>query len=251
VGANLREHWLAFTQFRLRDWRDSQNREFAGFPLARQVVNYLLFRRGPLSIGGYDVVAFVRTRPGLDRPDAQLMYAPYSLDMDVKDGAAAGMESEPGMQFFGYPMRGTSQGTVQIGSADPRNPPQISPNYLATEYDRLTTVSTVRYIRGFMQQAPLEPFVVGELPPTSLAQSDDEILDMVKAYGSAGLHAVGTCRMGSDPLAVLDERLRVRGVAGLRVADCSIFPEQLSGNTNAPVMAAAWRASELLLEDHI
>jgi choline dehydrogenase-like flavoprotein len=93
--------------------------------------------------------------------------------------------------------------------------------------------------------------VVGELPPTSLAQSDDEILDMVKAYGSAGLHAVGTCRMGSDPLAVLDERLRVRGVAGLRVVDCSIFPEQLSGNTNAPVMAAAWRASELLLEDHI
>jgi choline dehydrogenase len=251
VGANLREHWLAFTQFRLRDWRDSQNREFAGFPLVRQVVNYLMFRRGPLSIGGYDVVAFVRTQPGLDRPDAQLMYAPYSLDMDVKDGAAAGMESEPGMQFFGYPMRGTSQGTVQIGSADPRDPPQISPNYLATEYDRLTTVSTVRYIRGFMQQAPLEPFVVGELPPTSLAQSDDEILDMVKAYGSAGLHAVGTCRMGSDPLAVLDERLRVRGVAGLRVVDCSIFPEQLSGNTNAPVMAAAWRASELLLEEPV
>jgi choline dehydrogenase-like flavoprotein len=250
VGANLREHWLAFTQFRLRDWQDSQNREFAGFPLARQVVNYLLFRRGPLSIGGYDVVAFVRTRPGLDRPDAQLMYAPYSLDMDAKEGAAAGMESEPGMQFFGYPMRGTSQGTVLIGSAAPRDPPQISPNYLATEYDRLTTVSTVRYIRSFMQQAPLEPFVVGELPPTSLAQSDDEILDMVKAYGSAGLHAVGTCRMGSDPLAVLDERLRVHGVAGLRVVDCSIFPEQLSGNTNAPVMAAAWRASELLLEDH-
>jgi choline dehydrogenase-like flavoprotein len=109
----------------------------------------------------------------------------------------------------------------------------------------------VRYIRSYMQQAPLEPFVVGELAPTAPAQSDDEILDMVKAYGSAGLHAVGTCRMGSDPLAVLDERVRVRGVAGLRVVDCSIFPEQLSGNTNAPVMAAAWRAAELLLEDHI
>jgi choline dehydrogenase-like flavoprotein len=250
VGANLREHWLAFTQFRLRDWQDSQNRQFAGFRLALQTLNYLLFRRGPLSLGGYDVVAFVRTQPGLDRPDAQLMYAPYSLNMDLKDGAAAQMEGEPGMQFFGYPMRGTSEGAILIRSADPRDQPQIAPNYLATEYDRLTTVSTVRYIRNFMQQEPLKPFVAGELPPTSLAQSDDEILDMVKAYGSAGLHAVGTCKMGMDPMAVLDERLRVRGVAGLRVVDCSIFPEQLSGNTNAPVMAAAWRASELLLEDH-
>lgn len=250
VGANLREHWLAFTQFRLRDWQDSQNRQFAGLRLATQAINYLLFRRGPLSLGGYDVVAFVRTRPGLDQPDAQLMYAPYSLNMDVKDGAAAQMEGAPGMQFFGYPMRGTSQGTVLIRSADPRDPPQIAPNYLASEYDRTTSVATVRYIRNFMQQEPLAPFVSGELAPTSLAQSDDEIVDMVKTYGSAGLHAVGTCRMGPDPTAVLDERLRVRGVAGLRVVDCSIFPAQLSGNTNAPVMAAAWRASELLLEDH-
>jgi choline dehydrogenase len=250
VGANLREHWLAFTQFRLRDWRDSQNRHFAGLRLAGQMARYLLFRRGLLSIGGYDVVAFVRTRPGLDRPDAQLMFAPYSLDMDAKDGAAAKMEGEPGMQFFGYPMRGTSQGSILIRSAAVRDPPQISPNYLSSDYDRLTTVSTVRYIRRFMQQAPLQKFVAGELPPTSPAQGDDEILDMVKAYGSAGLHAVGTCRMGSDSAAVLDERLRVRGVAGLRVVDCSIFPEQLSGNTNAPVMAAAWRASELLRDDH-
>jgi choline dehydrogenase len=250
VGANLREHWLAFTQFRLRDWQDSQNRQFAGLRLATQTIRYLLFRRGPLSLGGYDVVAFVRTRPVLDRPDAQLMYAPYSLNMDVKDGAAAQMEGMPGMQFFGYPMRGTSQGTVLIRSADPRDPPQIAPNYLASEYDRMTSVATVRYIRNFMQQQPLAPFVAGELPPTCLAQSDDEIVDMVKTYGSAGLHAVGTCRMGPDATAVLDERLRVRGVAGLRVVDCSIFPAQLSGNTNAPVMAAAWRASELLLEDH-
>jgi choline dehydrogenase-like flavoprotein len=250
VGANLREHWLAFTQFRLRHWRDSQNRQFAGFNLYRQLVNYLLFGRGPLSVAGYDVVAFVRTRPGLDRPDAQLMFAPYSLDMDAKDGAAASMEREPGMQFFGYPMRGTSQGSVLIRSASPGDPPQISPNYLATDYDRQTTISTVRYLRRFMQQESLKPYVAGELPPTSLAQSDAEIIDMVKAYGSAGLHAVGTCRMGADEAAVLDERLRVRGVTGLRVVDCSIFPEQLSGNTNAPVMAAAWRAAQLILEDY-
>jgi choline dehydrogenase-like flavoprotein len=101
-----------------------------------------------------------------------------------------------------------------------------------------------------MRQAPLKPFVADELPSTGRAQSDDEILDMVKRYGQSGLHAVGTCKMGTDPMAVLDERLRVRGIASLRVVDGSIFPAQLSGNTNGPIMAAAWRASELLLEDH-
>ena len=248
VGSNLREHWLAFMQFRLRHAKDSQNREFTGLNLLKQVANYLLFRRGLMAQGGYDVVAFVRTRPELARPDAQLMYAPYSLNRE--DTVGAPMETEPGMQFFGYPMRGTSQGTCLIRSASADQPPDITPHYLGTEYDRQTTLATVHYIRAFMKQPALSAFVAGELPLTEGAQSADEILDMVKSYGQAGLHAVGTCKMGNDAMAVLDARLRVRGVDALRVADCSIFPEQLSGNTNGPVMAAAWRASEMLLEDH-
>jgi choline dehydrogenase-like flavoprotein len=154
------------------------------------------------------------------------------------------------MQFFGYPMRGTSHGSCLIRSGVAQQPPEIMPHYLDTEFDRQTTLATVRYIRAFMSQPTLAPFVAGELPLTVQAQSANEILDMVKSYGQAGLHAVGTCKMGNDGMAVLDGRLRVRGVDALRVADCSIFPEQLSGNTNAPVMAAAWRASEMLLEDH-
>jgi len=248
VGSNLREHWLAFMQFRLRHAKDSQNHEYAGLNLLKQTANYLLFRRGLMAQGGYDVVAFVRSRPGLERPDAQLMYAPYSLNRE--DPVGAPMETQPGMQFFGYPMRGTSQGTCLIRGAGAQQPPDITPRYLGTEYDRQTTLATVRYIRAFMKQPVLAPFVAGELPLTGRAQSTDEILDMVRSYGQAGLHAVGTCKMGNDAMAVLDARLRVRGVDALRVADCSIFPEQLSGNTNGPVMAAAWRASEMLLEDH-
>jgi choline dehydrogenase len=248
VGSNLREHWLAFMQFRLRHRKDSQNREFTGLNLVKQMANYMLFRRGLMAQGGYDVVAFVRTRPDLDRPDAQLMYAPYSLNREVAEGAS--METDPGMQFFGYPMRGTSHGSCLIRSAVAQQPPEIMPRYLGTEYDRQTTLATVHYIRAFMKQPVLAPFVAGELPLTVQAQSADEILDMVKSYGQAGLHAVGTCKMGNDGMAVLDGRLRVRGVDAVRVADCSIFPEQLSGNTNAPVMAAAWRAAQLILEDH-
>lgn len=248
VGGNLREHWLAFMQFRLRRWADSQNRQFSGINLAKHVASYLLLRRGLMAMGGYDVVAFVRTRPDLRRPDAQLMYAPYSLNREAPEGAP--LETEPGMQFFGYPLRGTSQGSCLVRSPSPLAPPAIVPRYLDTEYDRQTTLATVRYIRSFMRGASLERFVAAELPSTLAAQSDDEILDMVRLYGQAGLHAVGTCRMGTDDRAVLDGRLRVRGVQALRVIDCSIFPQQLSGNTNGPVMAAAWRASELILEDH-
>jgi len=213
------------------------------------MLKYMLFRKGVMSWCAYEVVAFVRSRQGLARPDAQIMFAPFSLNFDAKKGAAAAMEQEPGMQLFGYPLRGTSEGSILIGSADPRQAPEISPNYLNTDYDKEVTIATVRYMRELMKQAPLAAFGVKELPATASAQSDDEILDMARKGGQAGYHASGTCKMGVDALAVLDERLRVRGVDGLRVMDNSIFPEQVSANTNGPIMACAWRAADLILED--
>jgi choline dehydrogenase-like flavoprotein len=247
VGRNMHEHWCVFMQYRLARHADSQNNQYRGFNLLKNALNYLLFRKGVMGWCSFEVVAFVRSRPGLDRPDAQIMFAPYSMDLNA--GSMAEMEKEPGMQIFGYPLRCSSEGTILIGSADPRQAPTISPNYLSADNDKEVIIATVRFMREMMKQAPLASFGLNELPPTAEAHSDDEILELARKYGQIGYHASGTCKMGVDAMAVLDERLRVRGVQGLRVMDNSIFPEMISANTNGPIMAAAWRAADLILED--
>ncbi|MDB5985140.1 MAG: hypothetical protein JWR16_193 [Nevskia sp.] len=251
VGRNMREHWHFWFQFRLRHAQDSENREYSGARLLKHVLNYLLFRRGLMSWGSTQMVAFVRTRPELDRPDAQLMFAPYSLDFEAMAKGGAAMEKQPGMHFFGYPLRGTSQGSIRIESTDIARLPQISPNYLSTEYDQQVTIGLVRAIRRLMSQSSLKPYVEGEIGATLGVQTDHEIIDYARRFGSTSYHACGTCKMGADgdPMAVLDARLHVRGVEGLRVMDVSILPEQLSANPNGPVMALAWRAADLILQD--
>lgn len=249
VGRNMREHWCIFIQYRLARMADSHNGQYRGLHLLKNALQYLLFHKGVMGWCPYEVVAFVRSRPGLDRPDAQIMFAPYTIDFDAETGATVAMGKEPGMQVFSYPLRGTSQGTILIASADPRRPPVISPNYMSTDYDREVTIAAVHYMRELMSQAPLASFGLRELAPTAGARSDEEILEVARKYGQIGYHATGTCKMGVDELAVLDERLRVRGLQGLRVVDNSIFPEMLSANTNGPIMAAAWRAADLMLED--
>jgi choline dehydrogenase len=136
-------------------------------------------------------------------------------------------------------------------SADPAEPPVINPNYLATEYDRAVTVRLVRFVRSLMTHPAMLPYAVGELGEAAGAQTDDEIIDLVKRTGTSGYHSCGTCKMGvdGDPNAVLDERLNVRGVAGLRVMDLSAMPLQVSCNTNAPVMAMAWKLVDMMRAD--
>lgn len=246
VGENMREHLLIMLQYHLKYPKDSQNREFSGLRLVRNVANYMLRGRGVMAQGSYQVGGFVKTDMKLDRPDAQVMFAPFSLDLD---SWAMSMHSTPGMQFFGYPLRSDSQGSVRIQSSDPSEPAVIDPNYLATDHDRRLSVDLVRYMRRYMGDPVLSQYVGAEMSYTADAQTDDEILDVYRQYGQSGYHASGTCRMGSDELAVVDARLRVRGVSGVRVMDCSIYPELLSGNTNAPTMALAWRAADLILAD--
>jgi len=249
VGRHMREHWCLTMQYRLARKEDSQNEMYSGLKLIMNALKYLLFHKGAMGWCQFETVAFVRSMQGLDRPDVQIMFAPYSMDLDNEKGGGVSMEKVPGMQIFGYPLRSTSEGAIMIESADPRQAPKISPNYLHTGYDQATSVAMVRYMRELMKQAPLADFVREELPPTAEAQSDDEILEMLRKHGINGFHASGTCKMGVDETAVLDERLRVRGVQGLRVMDGSIFPEKLSANTNGPIMALAWRAADLILED--
>lgn len=246
VGRNMREHLLYFLQVRLRNWRDSQNREFAGPRLVKNALRYMLTRGGVMSLGSYQVGGFFRTRPGLERPDAQLMMAPYSMDFS---SPTYRFEDYPGMQLFTYPLRPRSLGSVSIDSADPAQPARIVTNYLADEYDREVSIGAFRFMRKVIHSAPMSHLVMEETYPGAQVQTDDEIIDEFRRRGQSGYHACGTCAMGSDDSAVLDPRLRVRGVQGLRVMDLSVIPTMISGNTNGPMMAMAWRAADLILED--
>ena len=246
VGANMREHRLLFLQHRVKQRNLSYNHEFGGWPLLANTLRYLILKDGVLARGSYEVGAFARTHETLDRPDVQLMFAPFSLDFTQP---ALLFEDQPGMQFFGYVLRPESQGSVMIRSSDPNDPPLIRPNYFSAEYDRRTSVAMVRYMRELLRQQPLEQYLGAETTPGPQVQSDEEIIDAFARYGQSGYHAAGTCKMGHDSMSVLDDRLRVRGVEGLRVMDLSILPTLVSGNTNGPVMALAWRAADLILSD--
>jgi choline dehydrogenase len=245
VGRNMREHLLLDLQYTASDASLSYNNQFSGARLLKNVLRYVLTGKGVMGWGPYEIAAFVKTDATRERPDAQLMFAPFSFDLDTMQ-----FETAPGAQLFGYALRPNSQGEVAIQSTDPGAPPRIVPNYLKDECDRKTSVAMLRIMRRLMTQPMLLPFLGAESRFTAAAQSDDEIIEVFRKYGHAGFHAAGTCKMGRDDQAVLDERLRVRGIERLRVMDCSIYPELISGNTNAPTMALAWRASDLILEDH-
>ncbi|MGO8856823.1 MAG: GMC family oxidoreductase [Steroidobacteraceae bacterium] len=246
VGRNMYEHLLTWLQYWLKRQSDSTNRAYSGMPLAMNTLRYALFRKGVLANGSSDLGGFFRTRPGLDRPDAQIMVDPYSLDFS---SAGMAFDRRPGMQFFFYALRPESRGSVMARSSDPADPPVIRPNYLATEHDRATVVDAFRFVRRLGAQPALAPFVAEEKSPGASVQNDDEIIDVFRKRGQSGYHAMGTCRMGADSAAVLDPRLRVRGAAALRVVDLSVLPSPVSGNTNAPTMAIAARAADLILQD--
>jgi choline dehydrogenase len=245
VGSNMREHRLLFIQHRVKRGA-SLNGQFSGLPLMFHALRYMLMKSGVMASGSHDVGGFICTEKGLDRPDAQIMMAPYSLDFAANEFA---FEPFPGVQVFGYVLRPDSQGTVMARSARPEEPPVIRPNYLSTQSDRRGSVGVVRCLRQWLSQPALRPYLGEETTPGPDVQSDESIVEAFAHRGQSGYHACGTCRMGTDPKAVLDERLRVRGAFGLRVVDLSMFPTLISGNTNGPMMALAWRAADLILED--
>jgi len=246
VGANLREHLLYMAQWRLKDSALSENREYAGWRLAANVLRYAIGKSGRLGIGSYPVGGFFRSRPDIERPDAQLMLAPYSLDFDA---GMTRMENFPGFQMFSYGLRPRSQGWLRITSADPAAPPEIDPNYMSDPEDQAVAVHSLRAMRQLAAAAPLASLIAQETRPGPAVQSEADLLDAFRQGGQSGYHACGTCRMGGDAASVVDPQLRVRGVQGLRVMDLSVTPTMVSGNTNGPVMAMAWHAAELMLKE--
>lgn len=205
-------------------------------------LRYLVSRTGVLASAPTEVGAFVKTMPGAARPDAELQISLFS----VVPGTDR-VERRPGLTCSVRSLRPESQGSVLIRSADPAAPPTIRGNVLAAEYDRQLTVHMVCYARSLLRQPPLQCYLGEETFPGLACTSPDKIVELCRRAGSPASHFAGTCRMGRDRMAVVDPTLRVRGVSGLRVVDCSVMPSLVSGNTNGPVMAMAWRAADLIL----
>lgn len=243
VGENLIEHRGLIMQWRLNgDY--SQNREFSGWRLLRATLRYYLTGDGPMSAAAYEIGGWFKTRPGLNRPDAQMLIAPFSFDFAKQ---RSDVERHPGMNAVIYPLRPTSRGSIHIETRDPGAPASFRPNYRATAEDRAAMIGAVRVMRDYARQQPLAGMIAEETMPGPAFASDAEILDAYDRFGSCGYHAVGSCRMGKDADSVVDPALRVRGVSGLRVMDTSIMPVIPAGNTQGPVMAMAWRAADLIL----
>lgn len=243
VGRNMQEHLYLQVQYRVTE--GSVNAKLVGLPLFFQTLQYLVLKSGIMTDGAHELSGFVKTRPELDRPNAHLGVGLYSMTF-TDEGFA--MDPQPGITFGAYQMRPESRGEILITSPDPDAPPRIVANYLSTARDRDDAVSIVRYIRRIVDQEPLRPYVVDEISPGRAIDSDEEIARIFGEQGMRGYHVASTCRMGGDADSVVDPQLRVRGVSGLRVMDTSIFPTLTSGNTNAPVMACAWHASQIILD---
>ena len=244
VGNDLQDH----LQVRLVT-RCSQRvtlNDIVNHPVRRVMagVRYAAFRTGPLTIAAGTSGAFFKTNPRLATPDVQIHFLPFSTDrMGEK------LHSFSAFSASVCQLRPESRGSLRIKSADPAMPPEIRINYLATETDRTAFVEGVKILRKILAAPALKPYVVDEILPGSKVTSDEDILAFCRKAGSTVYHPTSTCRMGNDPLAVVDQRLRLRGIEGLRVVDASVMPDLMSGNTNAPTIMIAEKASDMILED--
>jgi len=242
VGENLQDHLQVRLIYKVSR-PITTNDELASLPGKMRIgLQWLLYRRGPLAVGINQGGLFTRALPDATRPDIQFHFA--TLSADVAGGAP---HPWPGCTFSVCQLRPESRGRVRIRSRDPFEAPSMQPNYLSTELDRACAVAGLRYARRLAATNALAPYITAEHRPGPGVRDDEGLLDFAREYGQTIFHPSGTCRMGADETSVVDPQLRVRGVQGLRVADCSIMPTLVSGNTHAPVVMIAEKASEMIL----
>jgi len=243
VGENLQDHLQvrAVYEVNIPTLNDQINNFFRRMAIG---IRYVLRRTGPMSMGASQVCIFAKSRPGLETPDIQFHFQPLSAD-------------KPGIEMHGFSgitlsvcqLRPESRGSIVLASPDPKAHPAIHPNYLATPLDRETALNGLKLTRNLVAADALAPFIVREHLPGPDVQSDDQLLHSARNIAQTIYHPTSTCKMGKDAMAVVDERLRVRGVRALRIADASIMPTITSGNTNAPTIMIGEKAAEMILDD--
>lgn len=243
VGANLQDHVVVPLMWRLRDGQPSLNSRLGSVRIVLEVLNYLLRKRGAMTIPAADVGIFLRTREELTRPNVQFHVMPLSGELDSD---ARKLHPYPGYTLAPNVCRPTSRGQLSLASADPLAPPRLQMNYLSTQYDIDTTVASIEWARRIAAAPALAAITAAETCPGATAGTRDQLIEYARRAGTTGHHPVGTCRMGADEGSVVDTALAVRGVAGLRVADASVMPRLISGNTNATSIVIGERAADFI-----
>lgn len=255
VGENLRDHLhvrIAF-ETNLRITLNSILR--SRFLQAKMGARWLFLGRGLMSTSSATIMAIARSDPALPRPDIKMQLHQLSMASSHyanNRGARSvadkmGLDPYPGFSIGTYVLRPESRGSIHVRSPDAGQPPAIHANYLSAEHDVRTMLAALRMIRRLASQPALARHIVRETRPGPAAQSDDELLEHARTTGQTSYHPIGTCRMGKDPLAVVDHELRVRGVDGLRVCDASIMPTMVASNTNAPSIMIGEKAADMVL----
>lgn len=241
VGENYVDHFCTRMNWRVRE-PVTLNEQTRGLALVRSVAEYALHRRGILTLATGLAHGFLHTRPGLAGPDVQLffMHASYANAAERK------LDRQPGMTVGVCQMRPESRGSIHVADPDARRPPRIRPNFLTAAEDQRCMVEGMKLTRSVVGQAALDRYRGAEMNPGPDCRSDDDWLEFARCNGQTIYHVSGTCRMGSDPGAVVDSRLRVHGIRGLRVADASIMPSIVSGNTQAAVFMIAEKAADMI-----
>jgi choline dehydrogenase len=242
VGENLRDHYSPRMKWLVDPSRGmTYNDKARGLGLVWQALRYALTHKGLLGLPASPIRAYIRTRAGLDAPDAAISWLPFLSAANYRIAKQSGITAITNI------LRSESTGSIHASSQQPNQPPAIRFNFMSAQLDRDVTLEAMRITRRIMTAPALQGIVTDEIAPGVNIQADDELLDWVKKNAETTYHPVGTCKMGSDPMAVVDDQLRVHGMQGLRVADASIMPTLTSGNTNAPSIMIGEKASRMVL----
>jgi choline dehydrogenase len=242
VGENLRDHYSPRMKWTVpASLGMTYNDKGRGLGLVWQALKYALSHKGLLGLPAAPIRAYIRTRAGLDAPDAAISWVPFLADTNFKLAKSSGVTAITNI------LRSESTGSIHVSSKSPNQQPAVRFNFLTAQLDRDVTLEAMRITRRIMTAPAMQGIATDEIAPGVNIQSDDELLDWVKKHAETTYHPVGTCKMGSDPMAVVDDQLRVHGMQGLRVADASIMPTLTSGNTNAPSIMIGEKASRMML----
>ena len=244
VGSNLSDHYVTRVSHRVKDLI-SINELARGAHVVREVARFVFRGNGALTFGVTSAQVFCRSREGLSSPDLQLLFTPASYGNKV----IGELEREPGMTVAICPVRPESRGTIMAENADPFSAPVIRPNYLSAEGDAYVMLAGIRHTQRIFAAPAIARHSAVELQPGKPIKTVEDVFAFAQRSGASIYHPVGTCKMGEDPMAVVDSRLKVHGIDCLRVVDASIMPTVTTGNTNAPTIMIGEKGADMVRED--